>query len=167
MTLLLIPSHYPHYTLFQKDYFSFGKSIEIKRSPSPGQGTSSTGGISQQDASTWIQTDGSRLWEANYILQSEHICRACSAEVITITAHFNASVRAGYPLSVGHLKLRRPPFHAQVGRGIICIRDRAHLHMLTCTKLHCTHSSRTAIGRCPFRRARHPDFTTQTSTWGV
>lgn len=48
MTLLLIPSHYPHYTLFQKDYFSFGKSIEIKRSPSPGQGTSSTGGISQQ-----------------------------------------------------------------------------------------------------------------------
>ncbi len=146
------------HALFQKD-FSFGKSIQIKRSPSPEQGTSSTGGISQQTRRPEFKRMAHARERTNYILQSEHICRACSAEVITITAHFNASVKSWISTFRGHLKLRRPLFHAQVGRGIICIRDRAHLHMLTCTKLHCTHSSRTAIGRCHVPQAR--DFTTQ------
>lgn len=70
-----------------------------------------------RDASTWIQTDGSRPWEANYILQSEHICRACSAEVITITAHFNASVKSWISTFRGSLEVASSPLSRSGRQG--------------------------------------------------
>lgn len=69
------------------------------------------------DASTWIQTDGSHPWEANYILQSEHICRACSAQVITITAHFNASVKSWISTFPGSLEVVLSPLSRSGRQG--------------------------------------------------